>query len=85
LTNKCLSSFQCFKSSNDLLNAFNINSNLSRSDVQRLLPALANVKFNDGCRESEGHRTTWRSIERKKSFFVLLFNFVIFRNINWFS
>jgi hypothetical protein len=57
--------FQCFKSSNDLLNAFNIKTNpvndsLSRIDVRRLLPALANVKLNDGCTKAGG-RVTWKS------------------------
>ncbi|CAF4063371.1 unnamed protein product, partial [Rotaria sp. Silwood2] len=56
----------CFKSSNDLLNAFNIQAanisgNLSQSDVYQLLPALLNVKFNDGCTKSEG-RVTWKNV-----------------------
>ncbi|CAF1011390.1 unnamed protein product [Adineta ricciae] len=57
---------KCFTSSDDLLNALNIksrnmNDSLSRNDIRRLLPALANVKFNDGCHKSEG-RATWRNI-----------------------
>ncbi|CAF1279261.1 unnamed protein product, partial [Didymodactylos carnosus] len=53
----------CFKSSNDLLDAFNIQSNtlFSQYDIRRLLPALANVKFNVGCYKPEG-KTVWRNI-----------------------
>jgi len=65
LTNRYLI-FQCFKSTNDLLDAFQIqpdtvNGSLSLADIQRLLPALVNVKFNDGCSKSQG-RATWKSI-----------------------
>ncbi|CAF4284336.1 unnamed protein product, partial [Adineta steineri] len=57
---------KCFKSINDLLNAFNIhpttpNDSLTPVDVQRLLPVLVNVKLNDGCTKSEGH-ATWKNI-----------------------
>lgn len=57
--------FQCFQSSDDLLNAFNIktnsiNDNFNRSDIHRLLSALVNVKFNEGCSKSGG-RVTWKS------------------------
>ncbi|CAF3333709.1 unnamed protein product [Rotaria sp. Silwood1] len=58
--------FFCFKSSNDLLNAFNIkadniSSNLTRIDLYQLLPALVNVKFNEGCTKSGG-RVTWKNV-----------------------
>ncbi|CAF3347643.1 unnamed protein product, partial [Rotaria sp. Silwood1] len=54
------------KSSNDLLNAFNIkadniSSNLTRIDLYQLLPALVNVKFNEGCTKSGG-RVTWKNV-----------------------
>ncbi|UJR26498.1 hypothetical protein I4U23_007825 [Adineta vaga] len=57
---------KCFTSSDDLLNALNIkfenmNESLSHADLKRLLPALVNVKFNDGCHKSEG-RATWKNI-----------------------
>ncbi|CAF1216935.1 unnamed protein product [Adineta steineri] len=54
---------KCFSSADDLLNAFNIqpNSSLSNTDIKRLSPALINVKFNDGCRKSEG-RVTWKNM-----------------------
>ncbi len=57
--------FQCFKSTNDLLHAFEIqldriNGSLSSADIQRILPALVSVKFNDGCRKAPG-RATWKS------------------------
>ncbi len=74
--------FQCFKSSDDLLNAFNIktdnpNGNLNRTDVQRLLPALLNVKFNDGCRKTEG-RITWKSTENVLFVVSYYFMFLLF-------
>ncbi len=61
-----LHDFQCFKSTDDLLNAFNIhpydiNGSLTPLDVQRLLPVLVHVKFNDGCSKSPG-RATWKSM-----------------------
>jgi hypothetical protein len=63
---KLTSFFQCFKSTNDLLNAFDLqsdstNGTLTPTDVHRLSPALASVKFNDGCHKSKG-RATWKSI-----------------------
>jgi hypothetical protein len=36
------------------------NDSLTRTDLQRLLPTLVNVKLNQGCRKPEG-RATWRS------------------------
>ncbi|CAF0836543.1 unnamed protein product [Adineta ricciae] len=54
---------KCFKSTNDLLKGFDIqnNTNLTRADFQRLLPVLANVKFNEGCTKSPGW-TNWKNI-----------------------
>ncbi|CAF1216216.1 unnamed protein product, partial [Didymodactylos carnosus] len=40
----------CFKSSYDLLDAFNITGkDLSQNDIKRLLPALASLKLNNDC------------------------------------
>jgi hypothetical protein len=39
-----------------------INDSFTRADIERLLPALAHVKFNGGCKKSHGH-ATWKSRE----------------------
>ena len=57
-----------------------MNDSLSRNDIHRLLPAMANVKFSDGCHKSEG-RATWRSIVKAKGFKVYFDEF--FRHSHW--
>ncbi|CAM4857232.1 unnamed protein product [Rotaria socialis] len=57
---------KCFKSSDDLLNALkiiasNITGILTRSDVDKLSPALIDAKVNIGCAKSGG-RVTWKNV-----------------------
>ncbi len=69
------------------MNAFNIQTNnindsLTRTDIHRLLPALVDVKINEGCSKSGG-RVTWKS---KADLFIFVGLFSdYFRYFNWFN
>ncbi|CAF1260515.1 unnamed protein product [Adineta steineri] len=57
---------KCFESTSHLLTSLNIkrtdeNINLTRTDINRVTPILANIKFNEGCQKPKG-TTKWKNI-----------------------
>ncbi|CAF1204439.1 unnamed protein product, partial [Adineta steineri] len=57
---------KCFESTSHLLTSLNIKRidediNLTRTDINRVTPILANIKFNEGCQKPKG-TTKWKTV-----------------------